>query len=209
MAGFGSPFRALNRAQVAQAATPPSGRAQEAIWHALYDTQTYTDNSTTRLTFFQSTNADKTLSNMEASGQLPAPQSFMIHNICLDAWTAAPVSTAAGGPDGNLNDLMLLLLVGRPTFTLTISSKQYGPYPLTALHATGGPTGFGWGTFTAEESIQFARNEQSPGWNYYGRIIIPEQVSFSLEVNWAAAQNVTADWRFRITMFGVLNRRIV
>lgn len=206
---FGSKFRALNRAQIQAAATPPSGRAQEAIWHAVYDTQTYTDNSTTRLVFFQSTNSDKTLSNMEASGQFPSPQSFQIHNICVDFITAAPLSTAAGGVDGDLNDLALLMWAGRPTWTLTISSKQYGPYPLTALHGTGGPTGFGWGTFTAEESLQYARNEPSPGWNYYGRIIIPEQVSFSLEMNWAAAQNISADYRIRCTMFGVLNRRVV
>lgn len=207
--GFGSKFQALNRQQIAAAATPPSGKAQEAIWHCVYDTQTYTDNATTSLTFFGATNADKTLCNMEASGQFPSPQSFMIHNICADFWTAAPVSTAAGGPDGDLNDLALLMLVGRPTWTLTISSKQYGPYPLTALHGTGGPTGFGWGTFTAEESIQYARNEPSAGWNYYGRIIIPEQVSFSVTVNWATAQNITANWLLRLSMFGVLNRRVV
>lgn len=206
---FGSRFRALNRAQVQAAATPPSGRSQEAIWHGVYDTQTYVDNTTTRLTFFQQTNVDKTLSNMEASGQFPAPQSFQIHNICCDIWNAAGVSTAAGGVDGQLNDLALLLFVGRPTWTLTISSKQYGPYPLTLLHGTGGPTGFGWGTFTAEESLQFARNEPSQGWNYFGRIIIPEQVSFSIELNWAAAQNLTADARIRLTMLGVLNRRVV
>lgn len=207
--GFGSKFRALNRSQVAAAATPPSGRSQEAIWHAVYDTQTYVDNTTSRLVFFGQTNADKTLSNMEASGQFPSPQSFMVHNICCDLWNANGVSTAAGGVDGQLNDLALLLLVGRPTWTLEISSKKYGPYPLTALHGTGGPTGFGWGTFTAEESLQYARNEPSPGWNYYGRIIIPEQVSFSVELNWAAPQNVSADHRIRVTMFGVLNRRVV
>lgn len=206
---FGAKFRALNRAQLRAAATPPSGHSQESIWHCAFDTQTYTDNSTTSLTFFQATNTDRTLSNMDAAGMFPAPQTFQIHNICADFLTAAPVSTNAGDVVGDLNDLALLLLTSRATWTLNISNKAYGPYPLTLLHGTGGPTGFGWGTFTAEESIQYARNEPSPGWNYYGRVIIPEQTNFNLVLNFAAAQNLTADWRIRISMLGVLARRVV
>lgn len=206
--GFGTSFRAMTRQQVQAAATPPSGRSQEAIWHCVYDTQTYTDNATTNLTFFSQTNTDKTLSNMEASGQFPSPQSFQIYNICCDLWTAAPVSNGAD-LTGDLNDLALLLLTGRPTWTLTISSKQYGPYPLTALHGTGGPQGFGWGFASATNSVQFAKNDPSEGWNYKGSIIIPEQVSFSIAVNWGAAQNLTANWSIRMSMFGVLNRRVV
>lgn len=209
MAGFGTNFIPKSRAQVQAEFTPPSGRSQEAIWHQLYDTQTYTDNSTTRLTFFAATNSDATLSNMEAAGMLPSPQSFAVHNICCDAWTAAPVSTAAGGVTGNLDDLALLMLVGRPTWTLNISSKRYGPYSLSTLHGTGGPQGIGYGTFTAEESLQFARNDNSPGWNYYGKVGIPEQVAFNVEVVWAAAQQLTADWRIRLSLFGVLNRRVL
>lgn len=208
MAGFGSNYTALPAAAVRAQATPPAGNSQEAIWHCLYDTNTYTDNTTTRLTFFDAARGDVTLSNMEVAGQLSAPQTFQVHNVCCDAWTASGVSTAAGGLVGNLDDLQLLLVVGRPVWTLNMASKRYGPYPLTALHGTGGPTGFGYGTFTAEESLQFAKNTDSPGWNYYGKIIILEQSSFNMEVQWAAAQNLTADWRIRISMFGVLNRRV-
>lgn len=205
--GFGANFAALPRQAVMAKATPPSGASQEAIWHAVYDTQTYTSAATTSLTFFSAVNADKTLSNMEAAGQFPSPQSFQIYNLCLDAWTAAIVSTSATNT-GNLNDLGLLLQVGRPTWTLTISSKAYGPYPLTALHGTGGASGFGFSSDGAE-ILQYSRNEPSPGWNYFGKIIIPEQVAFSITVNWSAAQTLTANWLLRMTMMGVLNRRVV
>lgn len=207
---FGANFQALPRQAVAARATPPSGQSQEAIWHALYDTQTYVDNSTTRLTFFQATasGGDRTLSNMEAAGQLPSPQSFQVHNICVDAWTAAAVSTSASNV-GNLNDLFLLLFVGRPIWTLTISSKAYGPYPLSTLHGTGGPSGNLGTAIATPGSLQFARNEPTTGWNYLGRIIIPEQVSFSVEVVWGAAQDLTANWSLRMTLMGVLNRRVV
>lgn len=206
---LGTNFQAKSRQQIQAEATPPSGRSQEAIWHQVYDTQLFVDNSTTRLTFFSAVQADKTLSNMPAAGMFPAPQSFQIHNVCMDAWTALPLSTAAGGAVGDLNDLALIMFVGRPTWQLNISDKTYGPYKLTTLHGTGGPTGFGWGTFTAEESLQYARNEQGGGWNYFGKVAIPEQVAFNMELNWAAVQDITADWRIAVSLFGVLNRRVL
>ena len=205
---FGTPFKALNRAQIAQAATPPSGRSQEAIWHTVFDTQTYTSAATTGLTFFQNTNNDKTLSNMEAAAQFPSPQSFQIHNITLDIITAAGVSTAATNA-GSLDDAWRLLLGGRPTFTLTISSKAYGPYPATFLHASGGPMGSLGTAIATPGSLQLGVNAQTGGWNYCGRIIIPEQVSFSLSLAWSAAQTLTGNALIRVAMSGVLNRRVV
>lgn len=205
---FGSSFRALNRAQIQEAATPPSGRSQEAIWHTVYDTQTYVSAATTGLTFFQNTNNDKTLSNMEAAAQFPSPQSFQIHNITVDIITTAGVSTSASNV-GSLNDAWALLLGGRPIWTLTISSKAYGPYPLTFLHASGGPMGQLQSAIATPGSLQLGVNAQTGGWNYYGRIIIPEQVSFSLGVNWAAAQTLTGNALIRVAMSGVLNRRVV
>lgn len=207
MAGLGTNFVPQSRAQIQASLTPPSGRSQEAIWHQLYDTQTYTDNSTTRLVFFGATNSDNTLSNMEASGMLPAPQSFAIHNVCCDMWTAAPVSTNAGVA-GDVNDMFLLLLVGRPTWTLNISSKRYGPYSVSALHGTGGPVGFLSST-VATANLGFAKNDASPGWNYFGKVGIPEQVAFNMEVVYGAAQDLTANWSIRMSLFGVLNRRVL
>lgn len=210
MAGFGSAFRALPKAAVEAAATPPSGNAQEAIWHQIYDTQTFVSATSTRLVFFQAANADRTLSNMEQGGTLPRPQSLQIHNITCDVLSATPVSTGAGVV-GTLDDLSRLLIgsANRPTWTLTISQKSYGPYSLSVLHSTGGPNGFISGTQAAGTSLQYAKNTGDAGWNYFGRVIIPEQVSFSLEANWAATATLTGDVRIRISLFGVLNRRVL
>lgn len=210
MAGFGSAFRALPKAAVEAAATPPSGNAQEAIWHQVYDTQTFTSASTTVLTFFQAANADKTLSNMDQGGTLPRPQSLQIHNITCDVLSATPVSTGAGVV-GVLDDLSRLMIgsANRPTWTLTISQKSYGPYSLSVLHGTGGPIGSMNGTQAAGTSLQFARVSDSPGWNYFGRVIIPEQVSFSFTLNWAATATLTGNVLIRISLFGVLNRRVL
>jgi hypothetical protein len=207
--GFGSRFSALPKGAVEQAATPPSGNAQEAIWHQLYDSQTFTDNSSVVLTFFQTANADKTLSNQEQGGTLPKPQSLRIYDICLDILSPVPVSTSAT-LTGVLNDLALLIFgsAQRPTWTLSISSKSYGPYSLTVLHGTGGPDGFGFSSDGAE-IIQYAKNAGSPGWNYFGRVIIPEQVPFFMTINYAATADVTENKIFRASLFGVLQRRVL
>jgi len=206
---FGAPFRAKSRQQIQAAVTPASGKAQESIWHALYDTQNYVSTVTTRLTFFQTLNVDPTISNMEAGGQLASPQSFEIHNICFDLLPAVGVSTSASNV-GNANDVALLLQTARPIWTLTISQKAYGPYPLTALHGTGGAQPFFGTAIATPGSLQYGRNDPSPGWNYYGRIIIPEQVGFKVDVVFAAAQTLSATpLPLRMVMFGVLNRRIV
>lgn len=206
---FGAKFRALPGAAVTAAATPPSGNSQEAIWHQAYDTETYTDNVTTRLVFFQTTKADRTLSNMEQSGSFPKPQSLQIYDVTCDILSIVPVTVSAD-VTGVLNDLALLLFGSntRPTWQLNISNKNYGPYSLTVLHGTGGPVGMGWAGATVT-GLQYAQNANTPGWNYFGRVIIPEQVNFNVELNWAAAADMTENKRIRVSLFGVLNRRVL
>ena len=215
--GFGQRFQARSNAQVNAAATPPSGNAAEAIWHQLYDTQTFTSAATVTLTFFRAAVADQTLSNMPQGGVLPVPQTLQIYDITLDILSVLPVTLdTAVGPlttAGVLNDLSLVIFGSgqRPTWTLGISDKNYGPYSLTVLHGTGGPAGWGYGSSiaTSSGSIQYARNEPAPGWNYYGNIIIPSQVNFSLVMNWAATATLTANKLLRTSFFGVLNRRVL
>jgi hypothetical protein len=209
MAILGARFRALPGATVEANATPPAGNSEEAIWHQIFDTQSFVSGTTTRLVFFQAANADRTLSNMDQGGSLPRPQKLQLYNLCLDVLSVIPVTTSAT-IDGVLNDLALLIFGAnqRPTWTLNISQKAYGPYSLTTLGGTGGPTGFGFSSDGAE-IIQFAKNDPSGGWNYFGRLTIPEQVNFSVELNWAATATMTADKRVRFSMFGVQNRRVL
>lgn len=213
---FGAKVRALPRSAVLAAATPPSGASQEAIYDQRFDTQMYPAAGTRTLTFFSAVNADKTLSNMEAAGQFPAPQSFRIHQIACDIFPAAAGLSynAAADAVGNVNDMQKILFQARPTWLLNISSKLYGPYSLTLLHGTGGPQGFiaesGESAATTLTGIQHARNETSPGWNYDGSVIIPEQTAFSVTINF---QNtlvpVSVDNLIRISLCGILQRRVL
>jgi hypothetical protein len=210
MAGFGAPFRAQTNAQVTAGATPPSGNTQEAIWHQLYDTQLYTSGTTTSLNAFISTSTDPTLSNMTQGGTLPSPQTLQIYDITLDVLSILPVTLATTTVVGVLNDLSLLIFGSnqRPTWLLNISGKNYGPYSLTVLHGTGGPQGFGWSS-NGTNLLQFARNEQGPGWNYYGRISILQQQNFSVSLAWSTAATMTENKQMRLSFFGVLNRRVL
>lgn len=209
---LGTRFKAATRAQMRAASTPPSGASPEAIWHQFYDTQLYTDNSTTRLQFFRETDVDDTITNMPASGQLPDPQWLSIYDVTLDFLNEGPtVATESASAAGQLNDQSLLLLVGRPTWTLSISDKRYGPYTLTCLHGTGAPIGdvsVSTGN-AADAASQYGHNALNPGWNYNGTLIIPPKTNFSLEVEWAAAQDLTGDVYLRISMFGILSRRVL
>ena len=208
MSGFGAPIRALPTAVVEANATPQSGNAAEVIWHQLYDTQTYVDNTTARLEFFTQASNDRTITNMSTPGILPRFQTLQMHNVCLDVLSIIPLTTSTTVA-GVLNDLALLTIgaAHRPTWTFNLSSKDYGPYSVSALHGTGGPDGFGWGG-GATESFQYARNATWPGWNYRGNMTIREQVPFFLAINWAAPVDMSADKRLRLSLFGVLNRNI-
>lgn len=198
------------RAQLAEMSNPSTVGQSEVIPHILYDTQLYTSAVTTTQSFYQTQNNDRTLSNLLQAGALTDPQYFEIFNLGCDVLQDASLNAAATEV-GVIDDIQKLLLVGRPIFTLTISDKNYGPYPLSFLHTSGGAVGFGWGTNAAPINIQYANNSlPDGGWNWRGSVVIPPKVGFSVTVQWAAAQTLQAgNPQIRFWMAGALHRRIL
>lgn len=197
-------------------ANPRSAQVPESIPWWFYDTQTYTSASTTQLTFFAATTASRDLSNLESGGQIPDPNFFAIHYLFADfmsnaAGTPYETSTTAAAQNvGAIDDVGRLLLSGRGRMTLTISDKRYGPWPLSVTSGTGAAQGFGWGTTTAEETVQYGHNTlQNNGAYIGGKIMIPPKVGFSIVTDWPAALTLTSDYRIRLTMYGVYYRRIL
>lgn len=197
------------RQQLEAISNPQVTGQSEAVPWVLFDTQTYTSAATTTLDFFADQQADRTLSNMLQGGALTDPQWFEIWNLGLDILN--DLTTAAGTEAGILDDIQKLILVGRPIWTLTISDKNYGPFPVSFLHTSGGALGFGWGTFTAEESIQYGNNSvPDGGWNWRGAVVIPPKVGFRVTLTWAAAQTLAGgNPPLRFWMAGALHRRIL
>lgn len=205
------PIRALTYEALADAARPSVAGQPEAYAATLYDTQTFVDNTTTTLRFFGAVQTSEQLGNLEQASQLPAGNWFAIEYIRIDAWTALAVSTAAGGVVGDLDDLARIFLTGRPSLKLTYNSKPYGPYPASqALASSGGISTFAIGTFTAEEQVQFAQADpQASGIFVGGSIVLMPLTAFFVDVTWAAAVDVTADWRIRVNLIGTRYRPVV
>ncbi len=187
-----------------------SGASPEAIWWQFYDTQSYVSGTTTTLTFFQVTNTDPTITNMQAAGQFPDPQWLTIYDITLDV-LSRPSRVAAAGATGELDDVAQLLKSGRGIWVLTISDKRYGPYSLTLLHGTGGPVGNFFGQSTsADVSYQWANNTLGPGFNYQGSLIIPPKTNWNVELRWGAALTLAGgDTNLRVSLHGILSRRVL
>lgn len=218
---LGAKIRARGFGAVAQSATPGSGTGPEVIWHQFYDTQTSVSAGQSSLTFFQATSSDITLSNLPQGGALPDPQFMAVHDICLDFlasgtsaqsdYVSETVTTSSNL--GILRDYGQAMFVGRPVWSLFISDKRYGPYSLTTLHGTGAIVGSGWAWGTATATLatvyQYGYNTPMAGWNYEGSVIIPPKVNFNIIVNWPAAQATTTILLIRLSIFGVLTRRVV
>lgn len=186
-------------------------RSPEGIPHWMYDTQTYTDNATTELTFFASAQT-LDLTNLRTPGGLPEPQTLYIHNIFIDylSGTAGYVSTGAATA-GFADDFGQLHVNGRGRLLLTISQKQYGPWPLLAFPGLGGIEGFISGTQAAGTSLQIGRNSLAVGSGrgvVGGAIIIPPKVDFQVVITWPAALNLSGDAKVRCTLHGALYRKV-
>lgn len=197
------------RQQLIAMATPESANQPEAIPWYIYDTQTYVSGTTVRLQFFQNVNVNKALSNVEGGGQFPDPQFFEVHYFALDIKQQVIVSAAATAP-GAIDDVQQLVLSSGGYWTFSQSNKIYGPWMNSVLHATGGVTGFGWGTFAAPVSKEYANNGVfDGGMCVAGAIVIPPKVNYAVTMEWPAALTLTGDTALRMSMFGVLHRRVL
>lgn len=194
--------------QLMAEANPSNPRQPQSLPWTLYDTQQYPAAGTQNLTFFASSQADKTLSNMETGGQLSDPQFFEVWYIQCDFLRAGPTTDA--GLVGQANDIELVLKTARATWLLDISNKLYGRFPLRQVHASGGAIGPIGGTTAAGGTIQLAQNGiVGGGWWVGGEIIIPPKVGFNFQLLFqstlvpiAVATNIV------ISLVGVLHRRV-
>jgi len=202
----------LNWKDIQQRVAPQS---PEGVPWWLYNTQTYTDNASTKLTFFTATDSNEDLTNLPSGGVLPADQCLFIHNIYIDYFLAAGTAFVTAGAGaavtGVVDDIGLLHLGGRGRLLLKIRSKDYGPWPISAFQGLGSLNMVINGTQAAGADLQAATNAQGVGSGrgaLGGAIVIPPQTSFQVSLLWPAAINLTADYRVRVTLHGALYRNI-
>lgn len=202
------------------AVNPVSGQAPESIPWWFYDTQTYTSGTTVQATFFAATVADRSLSNLPTGGSLPDPNFFAIHYVNCDFFSNTAntytITAGIGAAVANanaLNDVGVLLLQSRARFTIVLSDKAYGPWPLSVTGGTGAAVGF-----LSIAGLTGAGNAQRSDYGYNalhggaylgGKLIIPPKVGFSAVMDWPAAATLTGDYRIRLSLYGVYYRRIL
>lgn len=195
--------------QLRRNATPQASGDLEAVPWSLHDTQTYTSATTTRLVFFNTAPATPNIGNMDAAGQLTAPNWFSI--ACFGFDILNDVSTSATTV-GALDDIQKLMLVGQPVWTLTISGKKYGPFRLSSIHGTGYAQGPIASAIATPGTAQVGANGPAGdgGWYWDHAVIIPPNVGFNIEVVWAAAQTLDfGNTPLTFSMFGTLFRRVL
>lgn len=203
----------LTRDELDLLVNPQSAGLPECMPWQLYDTQTIANAATGPFNYFQTINNDKTLSNVESAASFPDPQYFVIHYAAADFLQPLTATALANEPNANAADMHAILKTVRATFTLSISNKNYGPFSLTMNHSTGGPTGFGYGYGTAANGTSLAvvnnGNPGSGGFPFGGAIIIPPKVNYSLSVALSGAVTLVASVSLRISLVGVLYRRVL
>lgn len=185
--------------------TPVSGQP-EIITHVLYDTQAYAAAGQTQLSFFTNLPAGGNfgITNMQTAGTLPNPQYFQIQKVFVDMF--ANVSTNAGVA-GSLNDILLGLYTSRPTLTLTISDKQYGPWPVSFFGSSGRVSG-NLSSTVATANLSFGQQGDNGGYPINGSLIIPPATAFNWIMKWQTAQAITVETQVRVSMLGNLARRV-
>lgn len=183
--------------------------ALEVIPDMLWDTQTYTDNVTTQLTFFGATQAGA-LSNMTQPGMLPNPQSFLIECVRLFFRIQYTVEDAgaAGAFASVPNDVALIINTSQ--LTLNIGQKRYGPWRPWMLPAASYPQGVI--AASGAEAVNLVHDYTQLGgplWGLQPALMVSPLQNFNVLWEWPnGAVNLTANIVLEVMLEGKRARAV-
>lgn len=185
-------------------ASPQQAGQPQAVPWLYFDTQSYVSGTTTSLNFYQAVQADPTLGNIPQPASLDTPKYFAIESCGFDV-LLRPAAQAGHAATGPIDDIAQLLFSGRGILSFTFQNKAYGPWMLSAFQASGGPTGYGWATMTAEAQVSYANNGivNGEGWGMNQQIILKPNAAFKWALAVAAAITLAAgNTNLRHWMYG-------
>jgi len=205
------------REELASSITPLFASQGEVVPWIWWDTQTYTSGTTTSLDFFQSVQTDKTLGNMQASGQIPAPMYYDLYHLSYYLAippTALAIAATLTPATGALQDMHGLIL-GSVSFQ--IAQKVYFESKIFMCPAGSGQNPFvsTYGTLTAPQAqaYQITQNgapDPRARNNFWGGITIPHNQNFLVNSRWSAALTLTGGNPLITTYLdGYLYRRVL
>lgn len=203
--------------ELAQSITPLFASQGEVIPWIWFDTNTYTSGTTTQMDNFQTVPTDRTLGNMQAAGQIPAPMYYDVYHLCTYlnvAPSALAVAATLTPLTGALVDVHNLV-IGAVSFQ--IAQKTYFEGKIYMCPAGGGVNPFIAisGVFAAPniQAASFGQNGQPDPRarnNFWGGVTIPHNQNFLVRYNWSAALTL-AGGNTAITTYldGYLYRRVL
>ena len=201
------PVRPEGYGVIERLSSPQSNTEPETIPWVYYDTQSI-PTATSRMQFFAQPQNDITLGNIEQGGTVPAGTYFQIWSINFDLLVSASTQGAAGVAP-IVDDLANILFGGRGTVQLQIANKNYGPWPLSYCHASGGlRIDWQFPQAAALTVLNYAQNE-GPDGGYWvdGAIILPPNQSFVFSLTWNGLV-LAATRLVRMSMAGVKYRPV-
>lgn len=183
----------------------------EVIPAVLYDTQTYTDNVTTSLSFFTSTPANESISNVNPPAILPSPESFLIKNIFVFVPTELETidqGAAAAALPSQFDDIVLLVNTG--ILKLVIGDKPYGPWPMYRLPASTYPkVAIAAAGAEAANLVSAYGNTDGPQYPVLPPLLIAPTQKFRVTLEWpAGAVNLAANRTIKVGLDGQKSRGI-
>lgn len=205
------------REELAQSITPLFASQGEVIPWIWFDTNTYISGTTTQMDNFQSVPTDRTLGNMQAAGQIPAPMYYDLYHLSTYlnvAPTALAIAVTLTPLTGAVQDVHNLII---GAFELKIAQKEYFQGKIYMCPAGGGMNArvAAYGTLTAPnaQSVQTAQNgapDPRSRNNFWGGLTIPHNQNFLVRYNWSAALTL-AGGNTGITTYidGYLYRRVL
>lgn len=175
------------------------------IW---YDKLLYTSATTTLLTFFNAVRATQDLGNMVVAGALQGMQAFVVKAIRV--YFDRELTEVAAVP-GAANDISRLINNGILNFT--VGQKNYGQWPLHALPGGGGVaanTGGAGGEATNQFQTNATNGPPDPRSIYTLEhpLLIEPQISFQAQIQWPAAQTLSANVNITVMLDGSLIRPV-
>lgn len=188
----------------------------EVIWQPQYHYQTYAAAGATQFTFFQTPVGQGGLTladtSMQAAGQFPAPQEFLVTGIQVvftPGGAVAQGAAAAGTAQENWNDVTDVML-GNAYLELFIGSKAYlDDGPLGKFAQQYRIAGGGWitGTPGGTNEVSFIDYAVHCG-RYYAitPVKLMQNQNFKVTLNFPAAIAIDTDGTVGVILDGFLYR---
>ena len=171
---------------------PQSG---EWIDKVLWDTQTYVDNVTTALNFFQALPANIENGNLDQAGVVGGNRYFVIRAIGVFFRSAIAQDTRQLAKNGLLR--------------LFIGNKDYSEWPISMLPPGGGVYGH-VSTTAAAPIYAISHGVPDPRAQYtlVRPLLIDANLNFAVRCEWPVAQNISGNTQVTVLLKGEVGRNI-